>query len=320
MTLAAAYRGERSAFLAWVAICVIWGATYLAIKIALEGIPPFLIGASRFLLAGSIMLAVLKVRGEALPPRESWGRLALSGALLLGGGNGGVVVAEQWIASGLAAVVIATSPFWMVGIEAFHAGGERISRRQSAGLLVGFLGIVLLVWPGIASGGAGGWRFVAGVLSLQAACASWALGSSISRRVPARVSPMQTAAMQMLFGGAVMLLMGTLLGEWGDLAPTWRSSLAVLYLTFVGGLGGFGAYIYALSRLPVSFVSLYAYVNPVIAVLLGTWLLGEPFGLRIAIAMAVVLAGMGLVSSSKQSRTGPESSRRRRDEEVVAEA
>jgi drug/metabolite transporter (DMT)-like permease len=157
---------------------------------------------------------------------------------------------------------------------------------------------VLLVWSDVAHGGAGGWRFVAGLVALQVACAGWALGSSMSRRFPVKVPPVQTAAMQMLFGGAWMLAVGTALGDWAAVSASWRSSAAVLYLTFVGGLAGFAAYVYALSRLPVSFVSLYAYVNPIIAVALGTWLLGEPFGPRMAVAIVIVLAGMALVSST----------------------
>lgn len=297
MTSPTPLAGERAAYAAWAAICVIWGTTYFAIKLALVTIPPFLIGGIRYVLAGATLVAWLLATGRSLPPPALWGRFVLTGGLLLGLGNGGVVVAEQWVPSGLAAVVIATTPFWMVGIDALFPGGEGLVRRQGAGLLVGFAGILLLVWPDLLRGGAAGWRFGAGVVALQVACAGWSLGSSISKRTPVRVSPVQTAALQMLFGGVWMLGVGTLLGEWRQASFTWQSSAAVAYLTFVGGLAGFGAYIYALSRLPVSFVSLYAYVNPVIAVALGTLLLGEPFGLRMALAIAVILGGMALVTT-----------------------
>jgi drug/metabolite transporter (DMT)-like permease len=296
VTSRAAYLHDRTAVAAWAAICVIWGTTYLAIKIALEGIPPFLIGGIRYVLAGATLLAWLVARGAVLPPVRRWGWFVGTGGLLLGIGNGGVVVAEQWVPSGLAAVLIATTPFWMVGVEAAYGHGESLSRQKWLGLIVGFLGIVLLVGPDMLAGGATGWGVGAGLVALQVACAGWAVGSSISRRLPFKVPPVQTAALQMVFGGIWMMGTGTLLGEWGAARFTGRAVGAVLYLTFVGGLAGFGAYIYALSRLPVSFVSLYTYVNPVIAVVLGTLLLDEPFGVRMALAMVVILGGMALVT------------------------
>lgn len=279
-------------------MCVIWGTTYLAIKIALEGIPPLLIGGIRYVMAGLTLVAWVVLRGGRLPPRSLWPQLAVTGGLLLGLGNGGVLVAEQWVPSGMAAVVIATTPFWMVGVEALHAGGLRPTGRQILGLLVGFVGILVLVWPDLTGDHAGGWRFGVGLVALQVACAAWSVGSSISRRIPQTGGlPLPTTALQMLFGGVWMLAAGTLIGEWRTAAFPMRSMLAVLYLAYIGGLAGFVAYMYALSRLSVSFVSLYTYINPVIAVALGTLFLGERFDSRMAAAVAVVLAGMALVTS-----------------------
>jgi drug/metabolite transporter (DMT)-like permease len=286
---------DRTAVLAWVAVCIIWGTTYFAIKIALESVPPFLIGGLRYVLAGGSLALYLVARGQRLP-LHAWRYFVVTGGLLLGIGNGGVVVAEQWVPSGLAAVVIATTPFWMVGLETLQRAGDRPGTRQWVGLVVGFGGILLLVWPDLTRGGAAGWRFGAGVVALQTACAAWALGSSISKRHPARIPPVQTAALQMLAGGVWMMAAGTALGEWRAATLTWRSGAAVLYLAYIGGLAGFASYIYALSRLPVSFVSLYAYVNPIIAVALGTLLLDEPFSLRTAMAIGIVLCGLVLAS------------------------
>lgn len=289
---------RRRAWLAWAAVCVIWGTTYLAIKLALSSIPPFLLGGLRYTVAGAALAAFLRARGHEWPERRSWPGFALLGLLMFGIGNGGVVWAELWVASGLAAVVIATSPFWMVGVEALSPGGERLTARHFAGLLLGFLGILLLVGPALRSGAAQRWQTVAGVLALQLACAGWAVGSSYGKRHAPKLTPAMSAAAQMLCGGGVMLAAGTLLGEWGALGFTPMSTAALLYLTVFGSLAAFVAYIYALTHLPVSIVSLYAYINPVIAVALGTLLLGEPFDARMVVAIGVVLAGLAVVSSA----------------------
>lgn len=292
----------RTAYLAWSAICVIWGTTYLAIKLALDTLPPFLMGGLRYTFAGGVLAAYLFARGQRLPFRVEWRSFALIGVLMLGFGNGGVVLAEQWVASGLAAVVIASSPFWMVGVDAVLPGGERLGARQLWGLAIGFAGIVILVGPDLVveTGSRGG--TVAGIVSLQLACAGWALGTAYSRRKAPHVEPMPAAALQMLFGGAFMLCVGTAIGEWPHLRVTLGGTLLLLYLSLVGALVGFVAYLHALRHLSVSFVSLYAYVNPVIAVALGTFLLAEPFGPRMAVAIAVVLIGMTVVSTRPRAR------------------
>jgi drug/metabolite transporter (DMT)-like permease len=296
-------RNRRRAWFAWVAVCVIWGTTYFAIKLALETIPPFLIGGLRYSFAGPVLAAALVARGDRLPPRTSWPGFALLGLLMFGVGNGGVVWAELWVPSGLAAVVIATTPFWMVGIEAFVPGGERLTWRHVAGLGLGFTGIVLLVGPEVV-GGSGEWREVAGVVLLQVACAGWAAGSAYGKRHAVRVSPWMSAAMQMCWGGAIMLAAGTLSGEWASLRFSYGSSLALAYLALAGSLAAFAAYVYALTHLPVSIVSLYAYVNPVIAVALGTVLLGEPFSARMVLAIGIILSGLAVVSIARARQAG----------------
>jgi len=257
--------------------------------------------AARWIVAGGLLITVLRLRGEALPPPREWPALTLLGVLLLGFGNGAVVWAEQTVPSGLTAVLVATAPFWMVAIDAATPDGERLSLRRITGLFVGFAGIVTLVWPELQAGGSGG-RFLSGVVSTQIACVGWAIGSSYARaRGRGRAkheNVLATAAFEMLFGGVVLLGAAASIGELGHLAFAPRSSGALAYLIFVGAIGGFGAYAYALKHLPVATVSLYAYVNPIIAVLLGTWILGEPFSARIAVAGGVVLAGMLLVRES----------------------
>jgi drug/metabolite transporter (DMT)-like permease len=285
----------RSAYLAWLAVCLIWGTTYLAIRVALETVPPALVGAIRFTIAGVILIVILRARGERLPDRLSWGALALVGGLLIGLGNGGVVWAEQSVPSGFAALIVASIPFWMSGIEAALPGGERLTARIVAGLIVGFSGIVLLVWPDLTAGGVSGRQFAVGVIALQVACFGWAIGSSYARRRAREENALGAAAFQMLFGGLLMALVATALGEWQRLTFTWRSGLAELYLLVIGSLAAYPAYVYALKYLPVSTVSLYAYINPVIAVVLGTLLLDEPFGPRVIVAAALVFLGIAVV-------------------------
>lgn len=293
----------RLAYGAWLAVCLIWGTTYLAIRVALETIPPALIGGVRFLIAGLVLAAVLAARGERLPGREHWRGLVIVGVLLIGVGNGMVVMAEQWVPSGIAAVVIATSPFWMATVEALIPGGERFSRRTLAGMSIGFSGILLLLWPELTAGGTVGRQFVIGLVALQLAEIGWAIGTSYSKRHAREVNALGAAALQMIFGGAAMMAIAIVRGEWTDLYFTARSAAAEIYLIVVGSLFAFPAYIFALKHLPVSTVSLYSYVNPVIAVVLGSLLLGEPFGVRIVIASALVLTGVGVVRGWMGKRT-----------------
>lgn len=298
-------RERRLAYFAWGLVCVIWGTTYLGIRVSLETMPPALMGGLRWTIAGGLLVLYLLARGQSLPPRERWGGIALMAFLLLGLGNGGVVVAEQWVPSGLAAVLVATSPFWMAAVEASLRDGERMSAGTAGGLAVGFSGILVLVWPELSLGSSGSQRFLLGVVALQIAAIGWSLGSAYSRRHARQDNVLGTTAMQMLAGGLMMTAAGTIRGEWADLSFTGRSAIALFYLSTLGAIGGFVAYTYALRHLEMSFVSLYAYINPIIAVGLGVLFLGEPFNGRIAIAAALVLLGIAIVRSRSVSRTGP---------------
>ena len=291
----------RSAYVAWIAVCLIWGTTYLGIRIALEAVPPALMGGIRWTIAGAMLAAVVLARGERLPGPALWPSLALQGLLMIGFGNGFVNWAEQHVPSGLAAVTLATSPFWMSGVEALRRDGERLSRGALAGLILGFSGILVLVWPDLRLGDAAGLQFTLGVIALQVACLGWAIGSSYSKRHPHGASVFAATAVQMLLGGLMMLLAGTLLGEWPRVHLEGRGLWALTYLVFVGSIGGFVSYIYALQHLPVATVSLYAYANPLIAVALGALVLGEPFSMRTVVSMAIVFVAMGLVRSQKSA-------------------
>ena len=303
------------AWIAFAAVCFFWGTTYLGIKIALETVPPFLLGGMRFTLAGTVLALALKLMGHRWPDWRRAPTFLLVGFTMLGFGNGGVVWAEQFMASGLVAVLVASTPFWMVGIESL-AGGERLTRRTISGLLVGFSGILLLVWTDVvaALSATRGWTWVGGLVATQLACIGWSIGSTISKKRLKDTDPLVSSAFQMLAGGLVLLTMAALTGEYGRLAWSTHSLLAVIYLFFAGSLIGFVAYTYALAHLPMSIVSLYPYITPIVAVILGTWLLHEPLGWRIVAAIALILSGSAVVSR------GPRLAPRRDTSDAVADA
>jgi drug/metabolite transporter (DMT)-like permease len=279
-----------------VAICVIWGTTYLGIRICLETGPPALMAGLRWLAAGAALALLQRARGEPLPPRSSWPALAGIGALLIVGGNGLVVWAEQWVPSGLTSVLLATTPFWMLGVEAVARDGERPRGREWLGLVIGFAGIVLLVWPELTTGGQPGRRFVAGVVGLQGACLTWSVASAVERRqLQAAQHRLGAAAVEMIFGGIILTALGTLTGDWSRIGFSARSAAAFAYLVVVGSIIGYSAYLHVLKHLSVSTISLYSYINPIIAVALGTLVAGEAFGARSAAASALVLLGVTVV-------------------------
>lgn len=296
--------GERKlALFAWMAVCVLWGTTYMAIRLSLDTMPPLLMAGLRWTIAGTLLFAWLIARGERLPSRASWRGIGLLGFLMMVLGNGGVVWAEQTVPSGLAAVIVASAPFWMAGVEMCRADGERLTWRRATGFVVGFGGIVLLVWPELTRAGSDAKTgFLAGVFSLQLACLGWSIGSSYSKRHARGENVLGVTAGQMLAGGLMMLALGTLHGEWARLGFSTRSVAAFAYLTTIAGVGGFAAYTYALRHLPVSLVSLYAYVNPVIAVALGVAVLGERFTWRMGLAAAFVFGGVAIVQRRGQTR------------------
>jgi drug/metabolite transporter (DMT)-like permease len=295
VTLASTPKERRLAWFAWIAVCLIWGTTYLGIRVSLETMPPMLMGGLRWVFAGGLLGAYMLARGERLPRGRELRNAALLGFLMIVLGNGGVVWAELTVPSGLTAVVIASSPFWMAGVEALQADGERFTWNAAVGLLVGFSGILLLIWPELIQGGPGGRGFLAGMGALQIACLGWSIGSSYSKRHSRQENVFSATAAQMLLGGLMMLALGTLRGEWGALSFSTRSASAFLYLATVGAIGGFVGYTYALRHLPVSLVSLYAYINPVVAVALGVAILGEPFTSRMAVAAVLVFGGVAIV-------------------------
>ena len=288
------------AYVAFLTVCIVWGTTYLGITVALETVPVLLVAGLRWMFAGLVMSALMLATGRGLPGPRLWGPLALLGFLMNVLGNGLVVYAQQYVASGLTAVLIATTPFWTALIERFLPNGERFTKRSLIGLGLGFSGIVVLVWPEMTHGGAGGRNFILGVIAIQLACIGWVFGTGYARRHELGDNPFRSTALQMVFSGTMLLGAATWHGDWQQLAFTPRTIAAMLYLSIAGSLVAYSAYIYAIQHLPLQLVSLYAYINPMIAVTLGTLLLAEPFTPRIAIAAGLVLAGTWIVGRARK--------------------
>jgi drug/metabolite transporter (DMT)-like permease len=286
--------------LAFAAIYLIWGSTYLAIRFAVETIPPFLMLAARFGVAGLLLYAWLRLRGRPRPPAREWGGSAVVGGLLLVGGTGAVAWAEQWIPSGLAALIVAIVPVWMVLLDWLRPGGRRPRPPVVAGLLLGLAGVALLVGPVDLSGGDVMQLAGAGVVVLGTI--SWATGSVHGARVPVPRAPRMAAALQMCMGGGLLLLVGTVAGEWTRIDPgamSTRSILSLAYLIVFGSIVAFAAYVYLLRVTTPARVGSYAYVNPVVAVFLGWALADEPVTARTLVAAAIILIGVGLIVSRR---------------------
>lgn len=293
-------RHERAwAYAAFAIVCVVWGTTYLAIRIAVETIPPMLMCAIRFLIGGTVILGIARIRGERIPTdKRTLGRLALVGLLLLGGGNLSVAWAEQWVPSGMAALLVATAPFWMALIESFRTNGERVGVRGAIGLFVGFAGVAMLVTPrGV--GGAWSSAILIGAITIQLGAFAWQFGSAYGKYNLRGVPLLAAAGVQMLAGGVFCLLAGTVTGEIARFSLTPRTLTALVYLTLFGSILAYSAYIFALSHMRTTHTSLYAYVNPVIAVFLGWLILDEPLTWVSIVAMVVILAGVALVQTSR---------------------
>lgn len=286
------------------AIYLIWGSTYLGIKLGLEGLPPFLLGAIRFAIAGGLMLAWASLRGvlrEPRPTARNWMAATLSGGLMLVGGNGAVTWAEQHIASGLAALLVATVPLWMALLERV-AFGRRLGRRAVAGLLLGFVGVGVLVSP---SGDVGA-PFAAIVIIVGAL--AWAGGSLYSREADLPAHPLVATAMQMVTAAGLFLVLATVGGELGRFDPaavTGRSLAAVAYLALFGSIVAFSAYTWLLRQVPSSVVATYAYANPVVAVGLGWLVLAETLSGRTLTAAAVIIVAVALIVGRGRRRSSP---------------
>lgn len=276
--------------LALFALYVIWGSTYLGIRYALESYPPFLLAGVRFLGAGVALYGFLRWRGLTPPTTRQWRNAAFSGVLLLGFGNGLVCFAEERVSSGIAAVAVASMPLFAAVFSGWY--GHWPNRRETLGLLVGFVGVIVL---NLGAGLAGS-RL--GAIALLTAAMCWAFGSAWSKRQDMPAGPMNTAA-QMLCASVVLLLVGFGTGEHLPAHPTLRATLAVFYLAVFGSIVAFSAYLYVLKHARPALATSYAYVNPPVAVLFGVMLAGEHVGSFDLAGMAIILLGVGVITLAK---------------------
>jgi drug/metabolite transporter (DMT)-like permease len=288
-------------------IYVVWGSTYVAIRFAVQTLPPFFMSGVRFLVAGLVLIAWAYWRGASHPTRAQWRAATLVGALLILGGTATVGWAEQWVPSGIASLLAATAPLWIVVMEWMGPGGMRPGIAVIAGIVLGLCGVAVLIGPGLFSGTGSGHAWEAGALALVLGSAFWGAGSIYSSRVRHPTSAPLAMGMQMVTGGALSLAAGVLLGEARSLdvhAVSAASALALGYLVVFGSLIGFTAYLWLLQVVRPSRVATHAYVNPIVAVLLGWALADEPLSARTLLAAAVIIGSVVLITTGHVPETG----------------
>jgi len=295
---------QYRAWVALVAVCLFWGTTYLGIRMSLECFPPATLLSIRYTLSGAILLIAAQVVRARIPSGRELIFTALFGVITLTIGNGALIVAEEWVPSGMASVFITTSPFWMTGVEAALPRGERLHAPAIMGMLVGLVGTVVLVSRDAFGLGAGR-GLLSGFLLLQLGCCGWAIGSILQRRYATTAHPVVSGAIQQLatgvFGGLIAVLF-----ERHPLHLTTRGVLGLAWLVVFGSIVGYSAFIYVMDKLPVSVVSIYNYVNPVVAVMLGWLFYREAFGGRELLGMVIIFAGVAIVKRfSSTARTKP---------------
>lgn len=292
---------KTKTWIALLALYIVWGSTYLAIRFAVETIPPFFHAGVRFLVSGIILVVWQRGAGQAMPTLKQWISLAIIGCLLLLGGNGLVSWAEQTIPSGVAALVIGSIPLFLVVAEAIRPGGVKPNWQAIIGLLVGFAGIFILIGPAEISGSTTKLDSF-GIIALLAACLFWAIGSVYSKHAELPKSTLMSTGGQMLMGSiglfAVSLATGELNG-WDPSGVTTKSLLGLVYLIFIGSLIGFVSYGWLLQNAPISLVSTYAYVNPIVAVFLGNLFASEPLEPRIWLAAAIIVGSVIFINGNR---------------------
>lgn len=280
------------------AIYIIWGSTYLAIRFVVESMPPFLAAGLRFLIAGTVLYVFSRLRGDRAPRRIEWRSAGVIGLFLLVGGNGGVMWAEQRVASGIAALMIASEPLWISLLDTLRPGGKRPNGWVIAGILVGFSGILVLMGPAQLLGLPGEIEIL-GVFILLLASLSWAVGSLYTRGAALPDSPLLSTGMEMLLGSLGLLVLGTVTGEWSRLdlsSVSSQSWMGFAYLVVFGSWVAFASYTWLLRVAPTMLVSTYAYVNPLVAIMLGSIFVQEPLTPRIILAALLILGSVVVIT------------------------
>jgi drug/metabolite transporter (DMT)-like permease len=286
-------------------VYLLWGSTYLAMRVAVAKIPPYAIGSARYMISGPIMLACLALTGRKIrPTRQDLKRLVVIGVLLLSISNVGVMWAEEYVPSGLTALVVALVPIFVAALEAWVFRVGRMPARGLAGLALGIAGIAVLLWPKIVSGTHVGRLELFGAAILSGASLTWSLGSILSHRWTLSVDVFTAAAWQMTLAGLVNTTVALATGQFHRAQWTPRGLAAIAYLVVCGSWLGFTAYIWLLEHVPPPKVATYAYVNPIVAVLLGWLLLSEKVDAFMLMGTMVIIAAVALVNSSTLKRDG----------------
>lgn len=285
---------KTKAYIAWLAICIIWGTTYLVIRIGVQEMPPFLFSGFRWLIAGPIFLVVLKIRGVKLPTKNDLIPIAIAGISLIGLGNGLITFAEQWIPSGLTALLITTVPMLVVLIETLILKKVEFSKFILIGALLGFSGILLIFGNNLSLIFEKEYLF--GIIAIYAGVTAWSIGTVYSKHRKINVDPLANAATQMVIGGAFQVIVGLSIGEAERFVFTQNGVMAFIYLAIFGSFIAYGSYTYAIAHLPISFVTTYAYINPVIALFAGWLILDEMLSFEIILAAVIILIGVWLIN------------------------
>lgn len=295
---------KSKTFLAFAIVYLVWGSTYLAIRVAVESIPPFLMAGFRNLSAGLLLLTLVRFRGRRStaqapqrPGAAYWRTAFIMGFLMFALGNALLSWTETRIDSGLAALLVGAIPLWVVLIARFNLWGPRkeITLQRFLGVMVGLIGLAMLVWPGAAAGGVRFDLLAVGVLVVGSL--GWAVGTVVAPGLPHPADKLEGSGMTMVAGGVMILIVATVRGEWAHFHPsavTWQSYAALAYLVVFGSMIAYSAYAYLMVTTEATTVATYALVNPIVAVLLGWLILGEVVTLRMVVATAVIIAGLGL--------------------------
>ena len=298
-----------NAYIALACVCFFWGTTYLGIRIALESFTPAMLMFLRYIISGSVLLLGAWMKGAQFPTRSELWKTAMYGVITIGFGTGSLAWAEQWIPSGLAALMVCTQPFWLTGLEALTHNGERLHAPVVRGMLVGLLGVAFLVLPSL--GGFSGNNalktadLMIGFLVLQFGAAMWCAGSIGQRKLTTRAHPFVSGGVQQMATGVAFVIPAF----WPGQHQHWTAPGmgAIVYLAIFGGIVGYSSYIFALDKLPVALVSIYTYVNPLVAVLLGYLFYREAFGWRESVAMIVIFVGVAMVKWGSPKFGSPKS-------------
>ncbi len=302
---------RKTLLLAFAAVYLVWGSTYLAIRFGVETIPPFLLGGTRFLVAGVILAVISHAGGAPVPKLAEWKSATISGVFMVVGGNGLVCWAGQYVPSGLTALLVATVPLWLVAIARLGPDRETPGPMEMAGLVLGLGGVALLVGTSgaeVGIRGASASQVAAGALVVVGASVSWAIGSMYNLRAALPQPPLYGTALTMAAGGLILLLIGLATGEFGRLSPgdvSLRSWLSLAYLTAMGSIVAFSAYMWLLRTVRPAAAGTYAYVNPVVALFLGWRLADEPFTLPMLAGTVIIVAGVVLVQRGRTPKGGP---------------